>query len=222
MPLFTMIFHLTPQSTNTILVESLDMDKNQENYEHMRRTCKEIFKNIRENQVKGSGIMQADSSYFIYLIDRDICYVCYAKDYYPPKLALCFLDDLKEEFTTQFGSSLDDSKWLREYSMQNFDSYIQLTKKSYSDSKSQRNLNKISADLQDLNSLMKQNVRDLIDRDGKLRNIATRAGDIANMAGNYENKTGELLRMHFWRTYGLYLIIFGIFVLLLLIKFWWF
>lgn len=48
------------------------------------------------------------------------------------------------------------------------DTFIQKTKKLYMDTKSQRNLNKISSDLKDIERLMTKNIQDILGRGAKI------------------------------------------------------
>lgn len=90
------------------------------------------------------------------------------------------------------------------------------------DTKSQRNLNKVTSDLKDINKIMQRSVTDILSRSAKFSDVAARSHDLGSQASKYEMGAKKLHSQYFWRTYGP-IIGGGVFILLLLLfKFLWF
>lgn len=110
------------------------------------------------------------------------------------------------------------------------------------DTKSQRNLNKVSSDLKDINRIMTKNIQDIINRGAKLDGnislfvftchilclyflyleIGNRAEQLTLKTDKYKKHTVDLNRMYFWRTYGPIMGGAGIILLLIILRFWFF
>jgi vesicle transport protein SEC22 len=213
MPLFTLIGRVTDK---LMLVESIDSDdEKSQDYDLYREQAKKLIRSLSPNSEPTGILTTAGNNYFLYIIENYICFVTLCENSFPKKLAYAFLDELKREFDIQCGAEATKAK--RPYAFQQFDTFIQKTKKLYMDTKSQRNLNKVSADLKDINKIMTKSIHDIINRGAKIDEVGSRSEHLASDASKYEKKAVTLVRLYWWRTYGP-LFIGAAILLLLLVK----
>lgn len=121
------------------------------------------------NQTSGSIrlIMIFDS----YLINSDIIYFCISERSYPRKLAFTYLSDISTEFSTTYPVQQLHSRTLRPYAFMEFDTFIQRTKSTYSDTRATQNLDKLNSELQDVTKVMTKNIEDLLYRGDNLERM---------------------------------------------------
>eukprot|EP01120_Amphizonella_sp_Union-15-10_P016798 TRINITY_DN907_c0_g1_i1.p1 TRINITY_DN907_c0_g1~~TRINITY_DN907_c0_g1_i1.p1 ORF type:complete len:253 (-),score=42.30 TRINITY_DN907_c0_g1_i1:63-725(-) len=220
MPLSTFIVRLTDK---LILVETLLEHSDSEtksSYETFRKQAKDLFKKMSHNS-EPSGIIISEPNYFLYVIEQNILYMTLCEKAYPKRLAYNFLEEIKKEFDIQFGGEVMRAG-LRPYAFQKFDTFIQKTKALYRDTKAQKNLDRVSKDLKDVNRIMTQNIKDILTRDGKLEAVADRSSLLLNQAQRYKDRTTKMNSLYYWRTYGPILAGAVIILLFLVLRFYWF
>lgn len=118
----------------------------------------------------------ADAAFLSYLISNDIIYFCISERSYPRKLAFTYLSDLSTEFSTTYPHQQLLSSTLRPYAFMEFDTFIQRTKSTYSDTRATQNLDKLNSELQDVTKVMTKNIEDLLYRGDSLE----RMGDMSS------------------------------------------
>nr|CAI5870458.1 unnamed protein product [Callosobruchus analis] len=99
---------------------------------------------------------------FHYLIEYEVCYLVLCEKNYSKRLAYSYLEDIAQEFHKQYGRRVNTVT--RPYSFIEFDNYIQKAKKTFTDSRSRRNLNAINNQLHDVQRIMVQNIDDVLQR----------------------------------------------------------
>src|SRR6187402_32791 len=97
-----------------------------------------------------------------YLIFQEIVYLCIAEKSYPRKLAFTYLSDLSTEFSTTYPLAQVHQHTLRPYAFMEFDTFIQRTKATYSDTRATQNLDKLNDELRDVTKVMTKNIEDLL------------------------------------------------------------
>ena len=96
--------------------------------------------------------IESGNSYFLYLITKSVCYLTLCDRSYPKKLALSFLEELSKEFDDLYGSQVEAAT--RPYHFIKFDQFILKTKKLYSDTRAQRNLQALNSELYEVRNLL--------------------------------------------------------------------
>ena len=109
---------------------------------------------------------------FHYVLSGGVCFLTLTERAYPKRLAFDYLDELKREFFQVYGTQLQSAS--RPYEFIRFDTFIQKTKKVYSDSRTQRNLDKLQTELRDVHSIMTKNINDVISRGERLESKLSR------------------------------------------------
>jgi vesicle transport protein SEC22 len=105
-------------------------------------------------------------------MDSGVCYLTLCDRSYPRNLAYSYLEELKIEFSEKFGQEVGTVA--RPYAFVKFgnltfifmkkDSFIQKVKKQYKDSRSQRGVNRLNDELQDVTRIMTKNIQDVLGR----------------------------------------------------------
>jgi len=211
MPLFTLIARVPDK---LLLVESMDTEDS--DTEVFRKKGKQLFHRITST-TEPSGILHSDAYFYMYMIENEICYLTFCDKSYPKKLAYKFLEEIKNEFEIQHGA-VAKQKRLRPFHFEQFDSFIQKTKKLYQDSKSSRNLSQVTSDLKDINKMLQQNIEDILERGAKIERVSALSDDLVNQTMNMERKTKDLYWQQILRSWGFlaYLIAFAVFVVVFL------
>lgn len=149
------------------------------------------FENIRTEFLTWFSCI---SHFYSYLIENDVCYLVLAEKNYSKRLAFSYLEDLAQEFNSQYGKKVNTVT--RPYSLIEFgkneklnwtylqrtcgvimllyfitycvlnfsDNYIQKAKKVFTDSRARRNLSSLNTELQDVQRIMVQNIDDVLQR----------------------------------------------------------
>lgn len=110
---------------------------------------------------------------FHYMLTTGVVFLTLSERAYPKRLAFDYLEELRREFFTVYGSQVIRAS--RPYEFIRFDTFIQKTKKVYGDSRTQRNLDRINTELRDVHTIMTKNINDVISRGEKLESKLHRA-----------------------------------------------
>lgn len=121
---------------------------------------------------------------FHYLIENDVCYLVLAEKNYSKRLAFSYLEDLAQEFHTQYGKKVNTVT--RPYTFIEFDTYIQKAKKVFTDSRARRNLSALNTELQDVQRIMVQNIDDVLQRGVVLSELDTKAQNLSILSQKYK------------------------------------
>lgn len=125
-----------------------------------------------------------------YLIEYDVCYLVLCERNYSKRLAFSYLEDLAQEFHSQYGKKVHQVS--RPYSFIEFDTYIQKAKKSFTDSRTRRNLNNLNTELQDVQRIMVQNIDDVLQRGAVLSELDSKAQNLSMLSQQYKKDASIL------------------------------
>lgn len=115
------------------------------------------------------------------------------------RLAYDFLDELRKEFLNSHGGQV--ARASRPYEFIRFDTFILKTKKLYSDSRTQRNLDKLNSELRDVHSIMTKNINELLERGDRLEHVANKSMRLAQESKKYAAQARHANRMRLVRQY---------------------
>lgn len=118
----------------------------------------------RENEYV--TVESGDYFSFHYVLSGSVCFLTLTERAYPKRLAFDYLEELKREFFQVYGNQVQKAS--RPYEFIRFDTFIQKTKKVYGDSRTQRNLDRLTTELRDVHSIMTKNINDVISRGERL------------------------------------------------------
>nr|CAG4635818.1 EOG090X0HBC [Artemia franciscana] len=129
---------------------------------------------------------------FHYLIKDEVCYLVLSEKTFSRKLAFSYLDDLQQEFSSQYGRKVATVS--RPYSFIEFDNYIQKAKKTYIDPRARRNLGTLNNELLNVQKIMVQNIDDVLQRGTLLSELDNKAQNLATLSTNYKKDARHLNR----------------------------
>ncbi|KAJ3007517.1 SNAP receptor [Thoreauomyces humboldtii] len=201
------------------VADGLFLAADQESYdmtEH-KNQAKQLFKRLSPQSDQRCSI-ETGNLVFHYLIEFGVCYLCLCDRSYPRKLAFAYLEELQQEFQEQYGDQVGTVA--RPYAFVKFDSFIQKTKRQYKDSRTQRNLNKLNEDLQDVTRIMTRNIQDVLGRGESLDRMSTVSKDVADRAGKFRQSAKQLNMQALYQKYGPPVIVLGIVTIVVYIRFW--
>ncbi|KAJ8875083.1 hypothetical protein PR048_022974 [Dryococelus australis] len=127
---------------------------------------------------------------FHYLIEHEVCYLVLAERNYSKRLAYSYLEDLAQEFHSQYGKRVNSVT--RPYSFIEFDTYIQKAKKVFTDSRARRNLSTLNTELQDVQRIMVQNIDDVMQRGVILSELDNKAQNLSMLSQVYKKDATNL------------------------------
>lgn len=211
MPKVTLIARV---SNSLILAESMDTD----DMEHYRTQAKQICKALSPNSAPRACV-EAGAFYYLYLIEKDVCYLTVCDRAYPKKLAINYLDELQKEFDIQYGHEVFSAK--RPYAFIKFDTFIQKTKKLYVDTKSQRNLSKVAEELNDVKRIMTQNIQDILVVGEKLQTVTKKSDELLAESALYAKDAKALHMNLLLKKYAPIIITLVIVVFFLYMRYYW-
>jgi len=147
-----------------------------------------------------------------------ICFLTLAEKGCPRRQAFDYLDELQKEFIQLHGQQIDNVE--RPYKFITFDTFIQKTKKLYTDSRANRNQMKMmSEDLRDIQGIMTKNIQDVLGRGEKLETVTNRTSQLSAETRRFKDKASSLYRELLLRQWAPVAVVVGV-VLMLLYLFW--
>ena len=118
--------------------------------------------------------------------------------------------ELQREFADKHGATVDSVA--RPYAFIKFDTFIQKTKKLYSDQRTQRNLDKLNEDLHDIQSIMTRNINDVLEQGERLDRVENMSGNLAMESKKYAKKAKDLSRQALIQKYMPVIVLVGLFI----------
>merc|ERR1712137_1533787 len=116
------------------------------------------------------------------------------------------------------GDEIDSAE--RPYQFIAFDTFIQKSKKLYTDIRSQRNLELVSEKLREVHSIYTRSITELIGRGEKIEAAQEKSFNLLSQTQKYEKAAVDLRRMMLIRKYAPVAVVVLIVILFLIYKFW--
>jgi len=170
-----------------------------------RSQAKQLFKTLSRKSPTRMTVETGTSYYFCYIIESDVVYLTLCEKQYPKKLAIKFLEELHKEFDIQYGADVPNAK--RPYAFIKFDTFIQKTRKVYSDTRSQQNLHRVTEDLTDVHKIMSKNIIEILGRGERIEGVAKKSDELLAGAQQYANLAKQLNVSLFLRRYGFAIVV---------------
>jgi len=152
-----------------------------------------FFKKLRSQTNPSEGSLQSKNNMtFHFIIRSGVCYLVLCEMSFDKRSAFSYLEDLHSEFFVQYGNKIDSVT--RPYAFIEFDSYIQKSKRSYSDARNARNQNlqKVNTELRDVQTIMMGNIDDVLKRGVALDQLQNNTNNLSAFAKNYHEKSKKL------------------------------
>lgn len=224
---FTLIFKV-PNSAGQLpvpLAASMDDEKDANGeLEQYKGQAKKIMRQTSSTSPSPCTIEAGAYSFHYVVVDTPtssgskICFLTLAEKGCPRRLAFDYLDDLQKEFIQLHGQQIDNVE--RPYKFITFDTFIQKTKKLYTDTRANRNhIKMMSEDLKDIQGIMTKNIQDVLGRGEKLETVTNRSSQLSAETRRFKDKATSLYRELLLRQWAPIAVVAGV-VMLLLYIFW--
>jgi vesicle transport protein SEC22 len=155
---------------------------------------------------------------FSILTDNGVAYMTLCEKSYSTQLAYNYLSDLKKEFSSLYSKEVDQVE--RPFAFIKFDTFIQKSKRVYSDTRTKRNIQLLKTELEDVQQIVRRNIEDVIGRGAKLDHMNNLSNDLLQGAQKLKKNATKLNDMYFWKTYGPVIAVLAIVAFVLFLKFY--
>ncbi|GMG38774.1 unnamed protein product [Ambrosiozyma monospora] len=151
----------------------------------LKNKCKMIISKMNPRESEPMASIESGSESIHYSISNDVIYLVIVSAKFPKKLAFSYLNEIATEFDHIYGSDLVKPN-LQPYQFIQFDSFITKTKKIYTDSRAQSNLDKMNNDLADVKQIMNKNIEDLLYRGDSLDKLQDLSSNLKRESAKYK------------------------------------
>lgn len=143
--------------------------------------------------------------------------MCLCEQNFNKKLIYGFLRDLQRAFDSAYGDRVNHAE--RPYEFIAFEPVLQKIKKSYSDTRSASNINRLNQELNEVTRIMTKNMQDIVGRGESLDKMSTFSKELSIQSKNYLSKTKKLNLKALYHKYGPMTIVILLVILVLIIKY---
>ncbi|CAE8618803.1 unnamed protein product, partial [Polarella glacialis] len=205
-----------------ILVETWD-DTNKVS-KQVKDQAKQLLRKLH-NMPPRCSVEGAGEFVFHYSMDNGVCYMALFDRSYPKKLAFAFLEDIhqlfQQELQREFGTGSVDYRSHIEtiekpYFFIKFDRQITKKKLEYRDPTSSAAVSKLNQNLQEVSSIMRQNIDEILKRGENLESVGRKASDLKDESKKFRNLSGQLSWHTMMQKYGVAAVI-GLLVLMIIV-----
>lgn len=152
-----------------------------------------------------------DQYVFHYIVDNHIIYMCMCDDTNKRRIPFAFLDDMKQRFKATYG---DRAQTAIAFAMNDdFGRTLQRQMEFYN-GPSADNFATINNKLDDVKSIMVQNIDLVLERGEKLELLVDKTEQLSKQAFQFQRSSKQLKIAMIWRRIKLYLLIFIVVVLI--------
>eukprot|EP00560_Eucampia_antarctica_P008153 CAMPEP_0197825830 /NCGR_PEP_ID=MMETSP1437-20131217/2864_1 /TAXON_ID=49252 ORGANISM="Eucampia antarctica, Strain CCMP1452" /NCGR_SAMPLE_ID=MMETSP1437 /ASSEMBLY_ACC=CAM_ASM_001096 /LENGTH=189 /DNA_ID=CAMNT_0043425999 /DNA_START=159 /DNA_END=725 /DNA_ORIENTATION=+ len=148
------------------------------NLEEEKNQAKQILRKLTTGPTSRMSIDTGRNFCFHYVIRDNLCFLTLTETSYPKRLAFLYLEEvahaLWEELlnqNTQNPRAVIDSI-SRPYALIQYDTLLAKYQRDFADPTTKQNSSKLSQDLSDITSIMKQNIEQVLDRGEKLEHVS--------------------------------------------------
>jgi vesicle transport protein SEC22 len=166
MPRMTMIAKLSKQGALDLCSDGL----NAPDLQSQARDASKIFKQLASSSTEEYGTVESSPYSFHYVVADNICFMTITEKTFPKQMTFAFLDELKKEFMSLHGSTVQHET--RPYAYMSFERFIKSTKVAFTDTDSRGNMAALGSELKDVRGIMSQNIQDVLQRGEKLNRAA--------------------------------------------------
>lgn len=226
-PLLTFVARI---SDGLPLVANTAPDFNQGVTQEHKNQAKEILRGLG-GTASASAKMSIDTSNnlcFHYTVRNSLCYLTLTEKSYPKRLAFLYLEEIADAFLESLANDYGDPGWrdaiattARPYAFIKFDLVIQRRRKEFVDPTSRQNTTKLNEDLADIQSIMRKNINEVLNRGEKLEHVSNISNNLVAESKKFKWGAKKLTWQAMVNQYGP-IVAAGVFVIFVLyMKFFW-
>ncbi|KAF4556728.1 Protein transport protein sec22-like protein [Elsinoe fawcettii] len=155
-----------------------------------------------------------------YYRHEDLVFFAITERSFPKELATIYLDDIAAEFLNTHKDTEYRSATLRPYAFNDFDTFIQRTKKSYENPRASNNLDKVHAQLKETTQIMSKNLEDLLYRGDSLERMGTMSSELRDASKKYKRAAVRINWQLLLQQYGPFAALGFIILFFFIWRFW--
>ena len=188
-----------------------------------QKEAKELLKKITAGANKMS--ITSGDKVFYYMVRDSLCFLTMTESRYPRRLAFLYLDEVGDlvlqELVREFGSNwrVEVDQTARPFRFIHYDPIIQRKQKEFQDERQQRS--KLNNDLSEIQSIMKKNINDILDRGEKLDNVQNISAELMSQSNTFKWGTRKLTWQARMQQYMPVIVIVLIVCFIIYVKFFW-
>eukprot|EP00771_Trimastix_marina_P002007 gnl/Trimastix_PCT/3117.p1 GENE.gnl/Trimastix_PCT/3117~~gnl/Trimastix_PCT/3117.p1 ORF type:complete len:217 (+),score=59.53 gnl/Trimastix_PCT/3117:77-727(+) len=184
-------------SDGLILAGSM-VDEKGHDLDNAKNQAKKIFRQLSSTSPPRLSI-DAGPYFFHYIIEHGTCYLMLCQRSFPKRLAYKYLEDLQRQFYAVHGKDVERAP--RPYAFVAFDIFIQKMKRQYTDMRSQRNMEQLSEDLQDVRMIMTRNIQDVLGRGEKISTVTEMSSRLTSETSRFKQNAEHLAFLSSYRRF---------------------
>lgn len=146
---------------------------------------------------------------FHYLMRDGITYLTLTESSYPKRLAFLYLDEVADGFIAALSEDYGPHQWRtqvetasRPYEFIKYDIFLKKKQREFVDPTTKQNTSKLNQDLQDIHSIMKKNIEEVLQRGEKLDKIRDDSRVMHEKSKQYHWGAKEVRYKVMMRQYG--------------------
>ncbi|CCF55938.1 hypothetical protein KAFR_0A05020 [Kazachstania africana CBS 2517] len=171
------------------LCASVD-DENNSTLNEQKKKVKLVISRMTPQSIDRATLESGD--YEINYIKKDIIiFFVICEKGYPRNLAFSYLNDVAEEFQHSYSNEYGKVT-VRPYAFVTFDTFLQKSKKIYSDKKVQDNLDQLNQELVGVKQIMSKNIEDLLYRGDSLDKMSDMSASLKETSKKYRKKAQKI------------------------------
>ncbi|KAL1306395.1 hypothetical protein AAFC00_005102 [Neodothiora populina] len=184
---------------------------------NLKTQQRSIVRGLTNNSVPRAAI---DSGNFLlhYLRHDDLVFFAITERAFPKHLAQIYLDDISAEFINTHKDYRAGG--LRPYAFNDFDTFIQRTKKSYENPRASDNLTKLDQQLKETTQIMSKNLEDLLYRGDSLDKMGQMSSDLRESSKKYKRAAVRINWELLLKQYGPFAALGFIILFFIIWRFW--
>ncbi|GAB7350291.1 hypothetical protein MBLNU459_g0929t1 [Dothideomycetes sp. NU459] len=155
-----------------------------------------------------------------YYRHEDVIFFAVTERSFPNKVATVYLDDIAGEFTTTHKQNEWRAPTLRPYAFNDFDIFIQRTKKTYENPRAIDNLDQVQAALKETTQIMSKNLEDLLYRGDSLDKMGQMSQDLRESSRKYKRAAVKMNWELLLKQYGPFAALGFIILFFIIWRFW--
>ncbi|THX46913.1 snare-like protein [Aureobasidium pullulans] len=155
-----------------------------------------------------------------YYRHEDLIFFAITERSFPKELAAMYLDDVSAEFLSTHRDVDYRSGTLRPYAFNDFDTFMQRTKKSYENPRASNNLDKVQAQLKETTQIMSKNLEDLLYRGDSLDRMGQMSSDLRESSKKYKRAAVRINWELLLKQYGPFAALGTIILIFIIWRFW--
>lgn len=152
--------------------------------------------------------IQSERMVFYYMQRDNLCFLTLTEDSYPKRLAFLYLEEVADavlqelvrEFGTDWRANVDQAA--RPFQFIHYDPIIQRKQREFRDQRDVKNKSKLQEDLGEIQSIMKKNIDEILNRGEKLDNVSNISNELRSKSKDFKWGTKKLTWQARMQQYG--------------------